>query len=128
MVITKELKVKVGLLTCYYKFIEISEDLLREMCALSTLSKSNNTAKSSCHRPNNNTVVLCSTKNIQEDYEISLDNDEGTNRRPRFKEEIKLPPQYESIDLIDPNDEVLFQGELFKYKAGVNPSYLKCWI
>lgn len=49
-----------------------------------------------------------STKNIVEEYDIQLDNDLGTNGRPRFKEEIKLPPQYEAIDLNDPNDEVLF--------------------
>ena len=49
-----------------------------------------------------------STKNIVEDYEIALDEDVGTNGRPRFREEVKLPPQYDAIDLNDPNDEVLF--------------------
>jgi len=57
-----------------------------------------------------------------------LDDDLGTGGRPRFKEEVKLPPQYEAIDLNDPNDEVLFQGELVKYKAGLNPSYLNRWV
>ena len=69
-----------------------------------------------------------STKNIVEDYDISLDGDLGTNGRSRIREEVKLPPQYEAIDLNDPNDEVLFQGELVKYKAGLNPSYLNRWV
>ena len=48
------------------------------------------------------------TKAVVENYDIDLGEDCGTNGRPRVKEEIKLPPQYESIDLNDPNDEVLF--------------------
>jgi hypothetical protein len=48
------------------------------------------------------------TKKVQESYDIELEVDNGTNGRPRFKEEIKLPPQYDIIDLNDPNDEVLF--------------------
>ncbi len=100
------------------------------MCAFSQISTSKTKAKEGGNnfRPPNKAKALMSTKNIVEDYEISLDNDNGTDGRPRFKEEIKLPPKYEEIDLIDPNDEVLFQGELVKYKAGLNPSYLKCWI
>ena len=92
-------------------YAEISEDLLREMCDFSNLSTSKGSVKeggNNNYRPANKSQGLMSTKNIVEDYEISLDNDLGTDGRPRFKEEIKLPPQYESIDLIDPNDEVLF--------------------
>lgn len=64
------------------------------------------------YRPNTQKSDLQSdikpAKPIVEEYEISLDNDFGTDGRPRVKEEIKLPPQYESIDLNDTNDEVLF--------------------
>ena len=52
----------------------------------------------------------------------------GVNGRPRVKEEEKLPPQYESIDLTDPHDEVLFQGELLKYKAGYTPTFINRWV
>lgn len=80
------------------------------MCAFSQISSTNTKAKEGGNkfRPPGKKQHLMSTKNISEDYEISLANDQGTDGRPRFKEEIKLPPQYESIDLNDPNDEVLF--------------------
>jgi hypothetical protein len=42
------------------------------------------------------------------DYSVDLDGDYGQNGRPRIREEVKIPPQYELIDLCDPNDEVLF--------------------
>ena len=50
------------------------------------------------------------TKKVVEDFNIVLDTDLGTNGRPRFKEEIKLPPQYENIDLneSDEKDPILF--------------------
>jgi hypothetical protein len=102
------------------------------MCAFSNLSTNKNTVKEGGYPANYRrpTVVegLQSTKEIVEEYEISLDTDLGTNGRPRVKEEIKLPPQYENIDLNDPNDEVLFQGELVKYKAAINPSYMNRWV
>jgi hypothetical protein len=43
------------------------------------------------------------------------------------EEEIPLP-YYEQIDLLDPNDEVLFQGELMKYKAGYAPTFVNRWV
>jgi len=52
--------------------------------------------------------LLSETKAVSEDIEISLEGDFGTDGRPRVREEIKLPPNYEIIDLNDPNDEVLF--------------------
>jgi hypothetical protein len=45
---------------------------------------------------------------VIEDFDINLDGDVGTGGRPRIKEEEKVPPQYELIYLLDPNDEVLF--------------------
>ena len=71
--------------------------MLREMCAFSNLSTGRTTAKESGYggnfRPSNRqNQGLMSTKNIVEDYEIALDVDVGTNGRPRFREEVKLPP------------------------------------
>ena len=114
----------------------MDEGFLREMCELSSKSTSNASTKhggsdefgNPNFRPANRVNGLCNTRYIKEDFEMQLDGDFGSNGRPRFREEIKLPPQYESIDLNDPNDEVLFQGELVKYKAGLNPSYLNRWI
>lgn len=67
-------------------------------------------------------------KSIVEDFDINLDGDYGKDGRSRIRVEEKLPPQYESIDLCDPNDEVLFQGELMKYKAGYNPTFINRWV
>ncbi|MFS8160078.1 MAG: hypothetical protein ACMG6E_07690 [Candidatus Roizmanbacteria bacterium] len=47
-------------------------------------------------------------KNVVEDFDIQLDGDTGTGGLSRIRVEEKLPPQYECIDLTDPNDEVLF--------------------
>lgn len=47
-------------------------------------------------------------KNVFEDFDINLDGDSGKDGRPRVREEEKLLPYYESIDLTDPHDEVLF--------------------
>ena len=68
------------------------------------------------------------TKEVSEDIDITLDGDLGTNGRPRVKEIEKMPPHYDSVDLNDAFDEVLFQGELGKYKAGVNPAFFNRWV
>lgn len=34
--------------------------------------------------------------------------EQGINGRPRVKEEVILPPQYETLDLFDPNEEIRF--------------------
>lgn len=112
---------------------EIDEELLLEMCRFSNSSTANNQLKSSglnCVARKNGGLQSGSgkTKNIVEDYDIDLEGDTGTDGRPRVREEVKLPPQYESIDLNDPNDEVLFQGELVKFKAGYNPAFLNRWL
>jgi hypothetical protein len=59
-------------------------------------------------RENNSERGLMTTKKVVEDYDLNLDGDNGTNGKPRIREIIKLPPQYDTIDLNDPNDEVLF--------------------
>jgi hypothetical protein len=62
------------------------------------------------------------------DYSEGADMNAGNDGRPRWREEVKLPPQYEAIDLMDPNEEVLFQGELLKYKASYNPTCINRWV
>jgi hypothetical protein len=59
---------------------------------------------------------------------VELGGDVGFDGRPREKEVFELPPQYEGIDLNDPNAEILFQGELVKYKAGYTPTFISRWI
>jgi len=54
--------------------------------------------------------------------------EQGMNGRPRVKEEVILPPQYETLDLFDPNEEIRFQGEIAKYKACINPGFMPRWI
>lgn len=57
-------------------YVEISEDFLREICSISSLSTSKNTKleggfdASGSFRPSNKTNGLCSTKEIKEDYDI----------------------------------------------------------
>ncbi len=57
-----------------------------------------------------------------------MDGDMGEGGRPRVKEEIKLPPQYEGVNLNDPDQEVLFQGELIRYKQGYTAIFLTRWV
>ena len=88
--------------------------MLREMCAFSNLSATSNQKKEGGLAPTSrppkaeNDGKMSKTKEVKEDIDLVLDGDMGTGGRPRFKEEVKLPPQYEAIDLNDPNDEVLF--------------------
>ena len=54
--------------------------------------------------------------------------EDGRNGRPRVKEEVIMPPQYDQIDLFDSNEEIRFQGEIAKYKACINPAFMPRWI
>lgn len=92
---------------------EIDEELIKEMCMFSNMSTSNNLKKCSANgeilRVNGNLQSkVGTTKPVVEDYNVSLDGEVGTGGKPRVKEEIKLPPVYENIDLHDPNDPILF--------------------
>lgn len=90
---------------------ELDEDMIKEMCQFSNMSKGNNVKKCSANgeiqRVNQKAQGLQSsaaTKQVVEDIAIDLDGDVGTNGRPRVREEIKLPPNYKEIDIHDPND------------------------
>lgn len=78
------------------------------MCKFANMSNGNSKALESGMRSEQSQNGLMTTKKVVEDYDLTLDGDLGTNGRPRFREEIKLPPQYDTIDLNDPNDPVLF--------------------
>lgn len=82
------------------------------MCKFSNMTTSNNVKKASGNcvtRVNGpNLHSLAQTKNVVEDISVELEGDIGTDGRPRVREVVKIPPQYESIDLLDPNEAVLF--------------------
>lgn len=75
-----------------------------------------------------NPSLKCSTKKVREDISLDLDGEHGTGGRPRVKEEVKIPPNYEQVNLIDPDEPILFQGELVKYKADYNPTFYTRWV
>lgn len=114
---------------------EIDEELLNEMCKFSSMSTANNLKKQGengiIERRNGGGLQGGNNggeaKSVVEDFDLNLDGDMGTDGRPRIREEIKLPPNYENIDLFDPKNQVLFQGDLMKYKAGYNPTFLGRW-
>ena len=45
---------------------------------------------------------------VKESFSLHLPGEKGTGGRPRIREDIKPPPQYQLIDLFDANEEVLF--------------------
>ncbi|TNV84294.1 hypothetical protein FGO68_gene3654 [Halteria grandinella] len=58
-----------------------------------------------------------------------LNADYGTNGRPRVRDPaLPPPPMYELVDLFNPHEEILFQGELAKYKACIKPGFNIRWL
>jgi hypothetical protein len=45
---------------------------------------------------------------VIEDFSNDIDGEMGEGGRPRIKEEVKILPEYENVDLFDANDDVLF--------------------
>lgn len=41
---------------------------------------------------------------------------------------LKSPNPYLDIDLIDPRDPILFEGELYKYKSGFKGQFITKWV
>lgn len=81
------------------------------MCKFSNMSTANNQKKEGGNgmiERKNRGGLQGGLKNVQEDFDIDFEGERGENGRPRYREEEKLPPQYENIDLVDPEDEVLF--------------------
>lgn len=107
------------------------EELLNEMCGFS-----NSTAISNLREDENGNLtrlgpdagLKSETKKVEEEHEIDLEGDFGTDGRPRVKEEEKLPPNYAMIDLYDPNEEILFEAELAKYKPGYSGTFVSRYI
>ena len=87
---------------------EINEEMINEMCNFSNMSTANNVVKCSAngeaYKQGGKLEGKASTKEVFEDIDIDLDGEEGTDGKPRFREEIKLPPIYQDIYLFDPND------------------------
>jgi len=62
---------------------------------------------------------------VEEHVDLMIDGEYGTGGRPL----VKIPPNpYLEIDLIDPTDPILFQGELQKYKPGFNGVFIDRWV
>lgn len=82
------------------------------MCAFNNKTTANNVKKCSApgelQRVGGNKESKMTTKNIVEDFDCDLEGENGTDGKPRFKEEVKIPPDYSLIDLNDHDDEVLF--------------------
>jgi len=112
----------------------VDSQILEEMCEANNRQKSTNVmrqdAEGKCVRVNGkqNLRLKETTKRVVEDQVVDLAGEQGVGGRPRVKEEVKPLPMYETIDLVDPEDPVLFQGDLFKYKAGYNSTFIGRWV
>lgn len=62
---------------------------------------------------------------VEEHEDLMLEGEYGTGGRVL----VKIPPNpYLEVDLIDPSDPILFQGELQKYKPGFNGIFIDRWV
>ncbi len=62
---------------------------------------------------------------VEEHTSLAYEGEYGTGGRPL----IRIPPNpYLEVDLIDPTDQILFQGELQKYKPGFNGVFIDRWV
>ncbi len=64
-------------------------------------------------------------KEVREDIQLYLGGENGTGGRPLKK---KSENPYLEIDLIDPSDPVLFEGEVQKYKPGFKATFIDRWV
>ena len=64
-------------------------------------------------------------KIVSEDLEFRLSGDIGTGGKPLKK---KPENPYLEIDLIDPKDPILFEGEVQKYKPGFKATFIDRWV
>jgi hypothetical protein len=67
-------------------------------------------------------------KKLTKETIIRLEGDYGTGVGPRRIEEVIPSPMYETVDLFNTNEEILFQGELAKFKACINPGFNLRWL
>lgn len=68
---------------------------------------------------------LLSTKKVIQNAELRLGGEQGTGGRPLKK---KPDNPYLEIDLIDPLDPILFEGEIQKYKPGFKATFIDRWV
>jgi hypothetical protein len=54
-----------------------------------------------------------------------IEGEYGTGGKPLIK---RVPNPYLEVDLMDIDEPVLFQGELQKYKAGINGMFIDRWV
>ena len=63
--------------------------------------------------------------NVEQNYSFSLEGEYGEGGRPYVK---VVPNPYLEVDMVDPDDPILFQGELQKFKPGFNGVFIDRWV
>ena len=56
-------------------------------------------------------------------FNIFLRGEEGKGGRPRVRDN-----PYLKIDMLNPNEPILFEGELQKYKPGFTATFIDRWL
>jgi len=56
-------------------------------------------------------------------FEVTIPGENGQGGKP-----LKKDNPFVEIDLVDPNDTILFQGQLQKFKPGFNQNFVDKWI
>ncbi len=62
---------------------------------------------------------------VEEKASLTLEGENGYGGRPMKK---KVENPYLEIDLIDPTDPILFEGEIQKYKPGFKATFIDRWV
>lgn len=62
---------------------------------------------------------------VEEKNSLNLGGENGSGGRP-LKKKVENP--YLEIDLIDPTDPILFEGEIQKYKPGFKATFIDRWV
>ena len=66
---------------------------------------------------------LYETKPIIDTITIYIEGEHGTGGKP-----MKRKNPYLEIDLIDPTDPIVCEGEVQKYKPGFKPTFIDRWV
>jgi hypothetical protein len=64
-------------------------------------------------------------QSVEEKNSLSIGGENGSGGRPMKK---KVENPYLEIDLIDPTDPILFEGEIQKYKPGFKATFIDRWV
>ena len=70
-------------------------------------------------------AALNKLKSVEESSSLMFGGEMGTGGRP-VKKIVENP--YLEIDLIDPTDPILFEGEMQKFKPGFQATFIDRWV